>query len=65
MDSTLIAVLCYRLEYDYNTRTTHNSKGVQIRVPGFGNTSTVEWLDSSEFSPSMFMFILYVYILFI
>ncbi|XP_045194127.2 phospholipase A2 group XV-like [Mercenaria mercenaria] len=39
-----------RLEYDNKTRTTHNSPGVDILIPGFGETETVEWLDHSEIS---------------
>ncbi|GFG39948.1 hypothetical protein Cfor_09005 [Coptotermes formosanus] len=39
-----------RLVYDNVTRTTSNSKGVEIRIPGFGDTSTVEWLDPSHAS---------------
>lgn len=37
-----------RLVYDNETRTTTNSPGVDIKIPGFGNTSTVEWLDPSH-----------------
>lgn len=39
-----------RLVYDNVTRTTSNSKGVEIRIPGFGNTATVEWIDPSHAS---------------
>nr|XP_053644997.1 phospholipase A2 group XV-like isoform X1 [Cherax quadricarinatus] len=41
-----------RLVYDNVTRTTTNSPGVQTRIPGFGNSSTVEWLDPSQRSPT-------------
>lgn len=34
-----------RLVYDAKTRTTSNSPGVDVRVPGFGETATVEWYD--------------------
>jgi len=36
-----------RMQYDTNTRKTRNNKGVETRIPGFGNTTTVEWLDKS------------------
>ncbi|VEN56945.1 unnamed protein product [Callosobruchus maculatus] len=39
-----------KLYYDNNTRTTHNPEGVETRVPGFGGTETVEWLDPSHAS---------------
>ena len=37
-----------KLIYDNQTRTTHDNDGVQIRVPGFGNTTTVEYVDPSR-----------------
>ncbi|XP_060608560.1 phospholipase A2 group XV-like isoform X2 [Ruditapes philippinarum] len=37
-----------RLEYDNVTRTTRNSPGVDIKIPGFGETKTVEWLDNAK-----------------
>ncbi|KAG8236099.1 hypothetical protein J437_LFUL000461 [Ladona fulva] len=43
-----------RLVYDNVSRTTSNSPGVETRIPGFGNTSTVEWLDPSQASPSVY-----------
>lgn len=39
-----------RLVYDNKTRTTSNSPGVEVRFPGFGNCSTVEWIDPSKTS---------------
>ncbi|XP_021917685.1 group XV phospholipase A2-like isoform X3 [Zootermopsis nevadensis] len=43
-----------RLVYDNVTRMSSNSKGVEIRIPGFGNTTSVEWLDPSEASPGAY-----------
>ncbi|GFQ78904.1 phospholipase A2 group XV [Trichonephila clavata] len=43
-----------RLVYDNETRTTSNAPGVSIRVPGFGNTTSVDWLDPSQISPSAY-----------
>ncbi len=39
-----------RLVYDNVSRTTSNTPGVYTRVPGFGNCSTVEWIDPSKAS---------------
>lgn len=36
-----------KLIYDNQTRTTQNSPGVTIRIPGFGRSEVVEWLDPS------------------
>ncbi len=41
-----------RLVYDNVTRTTSNSPGVETRIPGFGMTDSVEFLDPSKVSPS-------------
>lgn len=45
-----------RLVYNSTTRTTSNSPGVLTRVPGFGNSSTVEWLDPTERSPTKYFY---------
>ena len=37
-----------RLVYDYSSRTTLNSPGVETQIPGFGNTTTVEFVDPSR-----------------
>ena len=52
MSEMIETPLYYRLEYDNVTRTTNNSPGVDIKIPGFGETATVEWLDHSEISLS-------------
>lgn len=49
-----LAVDCWidnmRLVYDNVTRKTLNSPGVDIIAPGFGNTTTVEYVDPSNLS---------------
>lgn len=37
-----------RLIYDNKTRTTSSVDGVHLRIPGFGGSETVEWLDPSH-----------------
>ncbi|XP_023023539.2 lysosomal phospholipase A and acyltransferase [Leptinotarsa decemlineata] len=39
-----------KLIYDNETRTTRNTDGVEIRIPGWGITETLEWLDPSHAS---------------
>ena len=34
--------------YDESTKTIKNSPGVKTRVPGFGDTDTIEHLDSEH-----------------
>lgn len=41
----------YRLVYDESTKTMKNSPGVETRVPGFGNTDTIEHLDTDKLIP--------------
>ncbi|CAK5008111.1 unnamed protein product [Meloidogyne enterolobii] len=41
-----------RLEFNMTTGMAQELEGVHVRVPGFGNTETVEWLDASRRSPS-------------
>ena len=37
-----------KLIYDNVTRTTRNNDGVDIQIPGFGHTTSVEYVDSSR-----------------
>lgn len=37
-----------RLVYDENTKTVKNAPGVDTRVPGFGTTNTIEYLDTDN-----------------
>ncbi|XP_077982813.1 lysosomal phospholipase A and acyltransferase-like [Glandiceps talaboti] len=39
-----------KLKYDNKTRTTTNTDGVNVTIPDWGNTSSVEWLDPSKIS---------------
>lgn len=36
-----------KLTYDNKTRTTSDNDGVSVRIPGFGRSEVVEWLDPS------------------
>lgn len=46
--SNKLSVCCFlKLIYDNITRTTQNMPGVTIRIPGFGRSEVVEWLDPS------------------
>jgi len=53
--NTLYVTELARLQYNNASGETSNQPGVQIRQPGFGNTSTVEWLDSSRLSYSVYL----------
>ena len=46
----------YRLQYDNVTNTYYNTDGVKTRIPGFGNTSGIEYLDphTKEFGPTVY-----------
>lgn len=37
-----------KMVYDTKTRRSSDNFGVETRIPGFGNTSTVEYLDPSQ-----------------
>ena len=43
-----------RLVYDNKSRTTSDSPGVQTLVKGFGQTDTIEYLDTSHLSVSAY-----------
>ncbi|XP_058802629.1 phospholipase A2 group XV-like [Phymastichus coffea] len=43
-----------RLIYDNQTRKTTNPDGVDIRIPGWGDPFTVEYLDPSKASPGTY-----------
>lgn len=43
-----------RLVYDSITKRTSNVEGVETQIPGFGNTSTIEYFDSSGFPYSSY-----------
>lgn len=41
----------FKLIYDHKLRRTVNAQGVQIRIPGFGDTHSVEYLSNLEIGP--------------
>lgn len=43
-----VCVCAHRLVYNRTSRRSSNSPGVQVRVPGFGQTYPIEFLDSSK-----------------
>lgn len=45
-----------RLVYDNKTHTTSNAPGVKMRIVNFGNTTSVEYLDSSQLSVTAYFY---------
>lgn len=52
---TPVTISFVRLAYNETSNTVTNAPGVETRVPGFGNTDTIDYLDTdnivSYFSP--------------
>ena len=45
INNSSFLLYCARMQYDPTLDQYSNANGVEIRIPGFGNTSTVEVLD--------------------
>ena len=43
-----MALCPFRLQYDSATNNYSAAEGVTVSVPGFGNTSTVEFIDPAD-----------------
>uniref|UniRef100_A0A915CQL5 Group XV phospholipase A2 n=1 Tax=Ditylenchus dipsaci TaxID=166011 RepID=A0A915CQL5_9BILA len=44
----------YEACFQHHHNVSENAPGVDVEVFGFGNTDTVEWLDSSKWSPGLY-----------
>ena len=44
----------FRLQFNNVTQKSEPIPNVTTRVPGFGSTETVEWLDSSKHFPGQY-----------
>ena len=45
-----------RLHYNNETRKTSNTEGVQVQVPGFGSTESIETLVGNRFVPQFYYY---------
>ena len=43
-----------KLNYDNQTRKNSNTPGVDIKIEGFGQTDSIEYLDSFQISPTIY-----------
>lgn len=48
--------MSYRLVYNKTTRRSSNSPGVHVRVPGFGQTYPIEFLDNNRLAGEKLLF---------
>ena len=48
-DKIRTMLLICRLTYNVENHTTRNTPGVEIRVPYFGETTGIEWLNDVHF----------------